>query len=380
VNIPSPTGETVAVTERYADYYRAAGLDVTLMNPVPNAPNMAAYLRGGRGGRTLQYDGHADVIALVETDEDGARRVVPVPHPPPKIADGVLTGRGAADMKGGLAIMAETARVFAEVGFPFDGALLFTTHGWHEAPVGFGQGIQALIRDGHVGDAALVAEGAHDFIPIAGRGMAIYNATISRDGEVLHENATPEGTPHPLFALGRLVGRIEALRGELAKRTHELVQPETVFVGQTHGGDFYNRYANIATVQGTRRWHPGRTFEAIRDEFGALVDKVAAETGCSIEVAWQLVRPSYVVAADDPIVDAARFAFRQVKGVEPRIGGFASVGDAATLTAEGGVPSLWFGPNAPGPHSNLESIALDEMVDRTRMFLAAAVGYFSEES
>ncbi|MBT3270808.1 M20 family metallopeptidase [Candidatus Poribacteria bacterium] len=377
VNIPSPTGETEAVTACYADMYRKAGLDVHVSNTVPNAPNMAAYLAGNGDGRTLHFDGHADVIGRVDTLPDGSTNVVPIPHPDPRIENDVLYGRGAADMKGGLAIMLEAARCFAEVGFPFSGRLLFTTHGWHEAPLGYAQGVKALIADGHVGDATLVAEGAPDLIAIAGRGMAIYTVSVTRPGDVQHENSTAAATPNPLIAAGRLLGEIEALRQELSLREHDLLRPETIFVGQTHGGDFYNRFPNAAMIMGTRRWHPANTFEGVRDELRTRLEGVAAAEYVEIDIDWQLVRPSYEIPADAPIIAAAQTAFRHVKGVEPEIRGYPSVGDAATFAREGGSDALWFGPNGHGAHSDLESLALDEMVDRTRMFFAATVAYFS---
>ncbi|MAF09727.1 hypothetical protein CMK11_04685, partial [Candidatus Poribacteria bacterium] len=103
VNIPSPTGETEEVTAFYADIYREAGLDVHVSHPAPNAPNMAAYLAGHGDGKTLHFDGHADVIGRVDALPDGSQKVVPIPHPEPRIENDVLYGRGAADMKGGLA-------------------------------------------------------------------------------------------------------------------------------------------------------------------------------------------------------------------------------------------------------------------------------------
>jgi acetylornithine deacetylase len=380
VNIPSPTGETEEVTAFYADIYRDAGLDVHVSNPVPNAPNMAAYLAGTGEGRTLHFDGHADVIGRVDTLPDGSTTVVPIPHPAPRIENDVLYGRGAADMKGGLAIMAEAARIFAEVGFPFPGKLLFTTHGWHEAPLGYAQGVKALIADGHIGDATLVAEGAPDLIPVAGRGMAIYTVGITRPGDVQHENSTPAGTPNPLIAAGRLLAEIETFRQELSGREHSLLRSETIFVGQTHGGDFYNRFPNEATIMGTRRWHPDNTFEAVRDELRDRLEAVASTEGVEIDIDWQLVRPSYEIPSDAPIIAAARAAFRQVKNVDPEIAGYPSVGDAATFAREGGSHALWFGPDGHGEHSDLESLALDEMVDRTRMFLAATVAYFTDDA
>jgi acetylornithine deacetylase/succinyl-diaminopimelate desuccinylase-like protein len=182
-----------------------------------------------------------------------------------------------------------------------------------------------------------------------------------------------------LIAASRLVAAIEALRQELATREHPMLRPETVFVGQVHGGDFYNRFPNATMIMGTRRWHPANTFEAAQDEMRDRLAPIAESEGVEIEIGWQLVRPSYEIRDDAPVIAAAQSAFRQVKGVEPEIRGYPSVGDAATFARDGGSDALWFGPDGHGAHSDLESITLDEMVDRTRMFLAATVAYFSAD-
>ena len=89
VGIPSPTGNSRQVTEWYAARLRDLGLPVEVDTEFPQSPSVITYLDGGRPGPTLELAGHLDVI--------------PVPHDPPYIRDGILYGRGAADMKGGMA-------------------------------------------------------------------------------------------------------------------------------------------------------------------------------------------------------------------------------------------------------------------------------------
>jgi acetylornithine deacetylase/succinyl-diaminopimelate desuccinylase-like protein len=84
VAIPSPTGDSRQVTEFYADQLRALGATVQIDAEYPESPSVIAYIDGGRPGPTLELAGHLDVI--------------PVPHDPPEIRDGLLFGRGACDI------------------------------------------------------------------------------------------------------------------------------------------------------------------------------------------------------------------------------------------------------------------------------------------
>ncbi len=160
VKIKSYTGETVEVAEFYARTLKDLGLEVQLLRDFPRTPQVVARLRGTGGGPTLELNGHLDTI--------------PVEHSAPKIADGCVWGRGATDMKGGLATVVEAVRCMVEAGVRLKGDLLLTAHGLHEAPLGHGEDITARMRTGPKGDAAIIAEGGGPTLPMAGLGMGIF--------------------------------------------------------------------------------------------------------------------------------------------------------------------------------------------------------------
>ena len=132
-------------------------------------------------------------------------------------------------------------------------------------------------------------------------GQATVEITIARPGIVTHELKTAAGTPHPILAAGRVIDAIAARNAELAAIEHPWVGAETYFLGEVHGGDFYNRFPTECRLVGTRRWAPGNTLEAVEAEFLALLAPIAAETGCSIELDLKLVRGAYSIDPEHPL-------------------------------------------------------------------------------
>ncbi len=104
---------------------------------------------------------------------------------------------------------------------------------------------------------AVVCElGGHE-LPVAHMGSATFEIHVTREGDPCHELQRPTDAPHPLLAAGRVIAMLEAWGDELAQESYEWVGSPTVFLGEVHGGDFYNRFANRCTLIGTRRWPPG---------------------------------------------------------------------------------------------------------------------------
>src|SRR5262245_58344864 len=101
VEIPSPTCEAGAVSDRLAELLRTDGFEVERPEAKwPQAPAIGTRLNGRRSGRTLQFDGHLDTVHL--------------PFVPPRVEEGVLCGSGASDMKGGIAAAVEALRALRD--------------------------------------------------------------------------------------------------------------------------------------------------------------------------------------------------------------------------------------------------------------------------
>jgi acetylornithine deacetylase len=356
VQVESPTGNTAAVARLYARRLEEAGLAVELLDDVfPATPTVVARLRGSEPGPTIVLNGHLDTV--------------PIPHGPPRVEGDVIFGRGAADMKGALACAAEAARVVAARG-SFPGELVIVAVGLHEAPTGRGEDLTHLLHErGFRADLAVVCELGGEALPVAHMGLATFEIAIRRPGMATHELQTPPGTPHPLLAAGLVIESIRARAEELAAVEHEWVGAETYFLGELHGGDFYNRHPVECRLVGTRRWAPGNTLAAVEAELRALLDPIEAMSGCRIELDLRLGRDSYRIDPEHRLVTALRDAYLEVTGRELPLTGLKIVADGA-IFSHAGIPTVYHGPVGTGAHADVESVEVEELVRATRVYLA----------
>ena len=354
VEIESPTGDTAEVARLYAKRLAEIGMEVEVLDDVfPATPTVIGRLRGTEPGPTVVLNGHLDTV--------------PIPHDAPRIENGSVYGRGSADMKGACAAAAEAVRVLAQE--PFRGEVAIVAIGLHEAPGGRGEDLKHLLESGFTADQAVVCELSGHDVAVAHMGQATAEITISRPGMPTHELQTPKGTPHPLHAAGRVIDAITARNEALSADEHSWVGAETYFVGELHGGDFYNRFPTTCRIVGTRRWAPGNTLEAVEAEYRELLDRVAQKTGCEIALDLKLVRGAYEIDPAHPLVQALQESYREVTGSKLEPVGIKVVADGA-LFAAAGIPTVYHGPVGSGAHADVEHITIAELVRAANVYVS----------
>ncbi|MGY6632945.1 MAG: M20/M25/M40 family metallo-hydrolase [Alkalilacustris sp.] len=198
---PSATGAIAALT---AGWLRAIpGVAVQVVDSVAPVVNVIATLEGGRPGPRLVLSGHLDTYPIGDAagwtrDPLGA-----------EVADGMLWGRGSADMKGGVAVLIETLRHAAEAMRPFAGSVVLVLAGDEER---MGErGTQWLIDhmpEAVCGDAVMVADvGGPRAVRLGEKGM-IWLA-LEAEGRAVHGAHVHAG----VNAADRLIDAAVALRG-----------------------------------------------------------------------------------------------------------------------------------------------------------------------
>ena len=356
VQVESPTGDTADVARLFARRLDELGLEVEVLDEAfPATPIVIGRLRGDVPGPTVVLNGHLDTV--------------PIPHDAPRVEDGLVFGRGTADMKGALACAAEAARIVKMRG-SFPGELVILATGLHESPTGRGQDLVWLLGEhGFSADAVVVCELGSDTFVAAHTGCATVEITVSRPGQATHELKTAAGTPHPIMAAGKVIEALAARNAELAATTHPLVGSETFFLGEVQGGDFYNRFPTACRLVGTRRWLPGNDFATVEADAHRLLAKVSAETGCAIELDLRLVREAYEIDPEHPLSRALRSGYADVVGAELPISGVKLVADAAFFHGDCGIPAVYHGPAGDGAHGDVESVPVSELERATKVYL-----------
>lgn len=362
IEIPSRTGEAGAAADCLAELLQRDGF--TVERPAaghPAAPAVVVRLNSGKPGRTLQFNGHLDVVHL--------------PFVPPRIEEDRLTGSGASDMKGGIAAAVEALRVLRDTETLSGGSILLTAHDLHEAPWGRGEQLDQLIREGVIGDAVLLPEPLCDRLPLLGRGLATWKVTLRRPGPPVHETLRPLDEPDVLAAGAELLKRFLCLNQELSNYADPQVGSPSIFVGQFHGGEIYNQFPQACWLQGTRRWLPSGTGREAEVDLRRRVENLAQDTGTFAELEWCLVREGFCLRQDDPVVHAFNEAYQTVTSQLLPPGPKPFVDDGNSFWGLARVPAITHGPRAGGQHTVQEWVSLDDLVRVAQVYALTAVAY-----
>jgi len=371
LEIPSPTGNERQAALEFATMLSATGgsIEVRVDETIHSSPCVIGRLKGNQPGKVLQIAGHIDHID--------------VPHPEPRREDGTISGRGSCDMKCGLAGMFELTRLLQESGCDFPGEILVTVYGLHEEPNGNTKGITGLIDKGVKGDAAIIMEGPSDVAIVMTMGLAKWDLLIKQQGPVCHENiASPER--HELLKTVLTVVNTFAEKNNNLKDGYSeykfINRPESLFIGQIHYGDFFNRMPNECRLQGTRRWHPNRSFEEVCEEMTSLSQSIPHHPDISIECNLTFIGHSCEISPSEPIVQSLLSSYKEIVKEDLRVGGWSTVTDAQRLIREAGVPTIIWGACLENAHMDYELVELDKLRIACQIIFRTALDYLSNNS
>jgi len=311
-----------------ADVLHGWGLRVEIVDAAPGRPNVVARAGEARSGApTLMFNGHLDVVGVEGMTHDpfGAAR-----------RDGRLYGRGAADMKAGVAAMCAAAWRAARPGLLGEVIVAAVADEEFESI-----GTRALLAAGVRADAAVVTEPTRLAICPAHRGFAWIEVTVR--GRAAHGSRYDLGVDAIRHA-ALLMAELDAVEErDLARRTHSLLGRASLHASTISGGVGWSTYPESCTLRIERRTLPGETpadaLREVEDACARLRDRRP-----SFEAAARIdggQAPSDV-SPDAPVVGALRAALA-ASGEAVRVEGMSAWTDAALLNGAG-VPAVCFGP------------------------------------
>ena len=355
---PSAPGER-AIAEYVGEAMSALGADVRYHEPKAGRVSVVARLDGSAPGRSLMFNAHADTVDVAGMPEPFSG----------ELRDGRVYGRGAFDMKGGLAAMMGAVKALADAGSPHAGEVLLAAVADEEYA---SLGTEDLVRH-YRPDAAIVTEPTALDICVAHKGFAWFEVTTR--GRAAHGSRFELGVDANM-RMGRVLASLETLEREVRERTpHPRLGPPSLHAATIAGGSGLSTYAASCRLQIERRTIPGESREAVTNEIRALLRR-QVELDQSFEADFEvlLVREPFEVAEDAAIVRALTDAATAVLGRRPSYVGQTPWMDAALL-ADAGAETVVMGAAGAGAHAKEEWVDLASVHQLAQCLAEAAVRY-----
>jgi len=387
VRMPSITGSEEIVADWAAGALLELGLAVEIVRPDLSAIRADAAWPGeemprtslpvvvGRagsgGGRRIILSGHLDVVPPGDLSTWS--------HDPwaGEIRDGRLYGRGACDMKGGVAAILAAVR---ELGASGDlrrlaGELLVVLVPSEEDG---GQGTLAAIRAGSAGDMAIITEPSRLDVVVAHAGAITFRLTVP--GRAAHASRRREGVSalDKLFVLSRALEADEARRnGEEADPLMTVLGlPYPTIIGIVEGGEWASTVLDRVVVYGRYGVRLGQTPADAEGELRAVVAEASAEDDflrehpATVEITGGRFG-SARVAADHALPVGLVEVAEAVMGRRPALRAEPYGADMQMFVNHGGTPCVIFGPgDVKFAHSADEFVPIEEVATCARVLAA----------
>ena len=324
------------------------------------------YARLGSAGRNLCFAGHTDVVP------PGARESWSVDPFGASVKDGVLTGRGAADMKSAIAAWACAAASFvASRGRDFGGSISLLITGDEEAVAvnGTRKVLEWLAQRGEKLDACIVGEPTSaktlgDSIKVGRRGSL--NGTLTVTGVQGH-TAYPQLADN---AAHRLIAMLQALTSTPIDTGSERFEPSNLQVSSI---DIGNPTANLipgkARAAFNVRFNDRWTARSLETWLRRLLDGV----GGKYELAIQVSGESFLTPPG-PVTDHLAAAIRRVTGRAPELSTTGGTSDARFIQAY--CPVAEFGLVGASAHKANEHVNVNDILELMRIYLNFLELYF----
>ena len=378
VRIPSITGSEEAAAAWATEALRDIGLAVEVVaadpatirrdtdwpgEEMPRAALPVVIGRAGRaGGRRVVLSGHLDVVPPGDpatwTADPWAG----------EIRAGALYGRGACDMKGGVAAILAALRALAATG-ELDWLGGEVVVAFVPSEEDGGQGTLAAIRAGVVGDMAIITEPSNLDVVVAHAGAITFRLTVP--GRAAHASQRREG----VSALDKLVVLQRALEADETRRnaaeTDPLMTalglPYPTIIGIVHGGEWASTVLDRIVADGRYGVRLGQSAAGAEAELRAVIadacaaDRFLREHPATVEITGGRFG-SARVPSDHPLPVGLADVVEAVTGRRPALLGEPYGADMQLFVNVGGTPCVMFGPgDVRVAHSADEHVPLDEV-------------------
>ncbi len=335
---------------------------------------------GAGDGPTLIFNGHVDVVPA------GDEALWRFPPWQATIVDGAVYGRGALDMKGGLACAIFAAKAIRDAGVRLKGRLLIQSVIGEEDG---GCGTLATVLRGHTGDGAIVVEPTELRIAPAQAGALNFRLTVP--GAAAHGCVREEGVSaiEKFMPLYRALIDLEAARNTAAQLRDDPVSrlyrrytlPYAICIGTVRAGEWASTVAEALVAEGRYGVAVGEDLEVARQ----MLEETVAHAAHADP--WLRAHPPRIewwggqfapasTPLDHPLVQTAADAFADITGAPAIYEGMTYGADMRLLVNEGRTPTILFGPgDVRNAHRPDERVAITDLLTATRALALTALRF-----
>lgn len=347
--VPGACGEQRAA-EHISDFLRARGVAAELEEAAPGRSNVVARIGPSSAKPALLLVAHMDTVGAGD-----------MPDPfTPHIRDGKMYGRGALDIKSGVAAMCSAAAAIVQAanhqGLPLARPFMIAAVVDEECD---SLGTQALLRRGYTADCAVVLEPTDLRLVTAHKGYAWFE--IVTHGRAAHGSLPSEGRD-AIRMMGRVLGALDELEKRLVTRaSHQRLGHASLHASLIAGGQELSSYPAECRLKLERRMLPGESEASAEAELRAVLAQLGKQDS---EFRATLnsdlgSRPAYEVEEDSSLVRRAGAAIGRVCGA-CELAGMSAWTDTALLAAAG-IPGVVFGPTGRGLHGAAEYVEIESV-------------------
>jgi acetylornithine deacetylase len=347
--VPGGAGER-RIAEHLLSVFRVEGIAANLEEVSPGRFNVVARVRGANPGPRLLLNGHLDTVSV-----DG----MAAPFKPVE-KDGKIFGRGALDMKAGVAAATAALIAIQQQRQSYRGEVVLAAVADEED---LSLGTQHFLKNWPAEcpfDFALVTEPTNLKVCSAHKGFAWLE--VSTQGVAAHGSRPQEGVD-AIRAMGKVLQELEKMDEQLqAGPAHALLGRGSLHASLIAGGREWSSYPDHCVLKYERRTVPGESDSLVEGELNAILTKLR-QSDSRFQGQGRSVFSRAPLEADRGQPSMRRF-FDVAQSCLPEqvAWGAASFWTDAALLSEAGIPAAVFGPRGEGLHSLEEYVVADDVV------------------
>jgi acetylornithine deacetylase len=327
-------------------------------------------------GRSLILNGHIDVVPV------GAEELWTSPPFEPAVKDGRMYGRGAGDMKAGIAAYVVAFRALNALGLQPAAPLFMQSVVEEECT---GNGALACLHRGFRADAAIIPEPFDHTILAAQVGVLWLQVEVM--GRPAHVMSARSGVNAIEAAFGLFQG-LKALEDEWNAKRHPAFadhpRPININLGRIQGGEWTSSVPTRCVMNIRVGFYPGMSVDgckaAVEERLAHTARSSAALKDVHYAVSYGgLQAEPLLVDAAHPMVTALGAAHERALGTPPRMLASSATTDARFFALYGSTPATCYGPEAQTIHGIDESVSLDSTVAVAKVLALFTAGWCGVE-